>query len=113
MTEGASDRDVIAAELEALRASEAQKTAIITSAMDAIVAADDRGYITEFNAAAESLFGYRRADVIGLRVGDVLVPENMRGHHELGLRRCAESGERRLAGQRVELEATCGSRLRR
>jgi PAS domain-containing protein len=48
--------------------------ALLDAAVDAIVMIDDRGTITTFNAAAERLFGYTTAEVLGKQV-DLLMPE--------------------------------------
>ena len=50
---------------ERLRASEARWRAIIESAVDGIIVIDEHGRIEAFNPAAERLFGYAEADVIG------------------------------------------------
>jgi PAS domain S-box-containing protein len=49
----------------ALRQSEARKTAILDTALDAIITIDHEGKVVEFNPAAERTFGYRGADVVG------------------------------------------------
>ncbi|HWH36452.1 MAG TPA: PAS domain S-box protein [Candidatus Limnocylindrales bacterium] len=90
--------------IEARRAvgvSEARKAGILDAAIDAIVSADREGRIVEFNAAAEELFGRRRSDVVGRRIADILVPEDLRPAHEAGLRRYLETGAPRILGQRV------------
>src|SRR5688572_25769494 len=45
-----------------LREIEARKAAMLESAIDAVVAIDHRGLITEFNPTAERVFGYSRAE---------------------------------------------------
>lgn len=67
----------------ALRASEARQHAILDSAHDAIVSVDIRGRIIDYNRAAEAMFGYRRQDVIGRAMNDVLVPHRFRESHGL------------------------------
>jgi PAS domain-containing protein len=54
---------------EALRESEARKSAILNTALDAIVDLDDRGRVTDFNPAAEKMFGLRRDMALGPRAG--------------------------------------------
>ena len=45
---------------DALRASEARKTAMLESSLDAVITIDHRGHVVEFNPAAEEMFGYSR-----------------------------------------------------
>lgn len=73
----------VTAELEAKQAIEDardQLEAILVSAPDAIVTVDAEQGIMSFNAAAETLFGWSRDDVIGKKV-DVLIPEDERQAH--------------------------------
>lgn len=88
-----------------LRASEALKAAVVNGALDAVVAIDTEHRIVEFNPAAERIFGYRRADVIGRSVMDVLIPPDQADAHLRGMRRYLESGEHTVLGRRVEVDA--------
>lgn len=85
--------------------SEEHKGAILQTALDAIISIDHRGQITEFNAAAERIFGYRRGDVLGRDMADLIVPPALRARHRQGLRRFLASGESHMLGRRVELTA--------
>ena len=60
----------------ALKRSEARKAAILDSALDCIVTIDHEGCITEFNPAAERTFGYRRDEVVGKQLADVIIPRH-------------------------------------
>ena len=75
---------------QALRGSEARYSGIITSAMDAIIAVDERRCILLFNPAAERMFQYSTAKVIG-RPLDMLLPLRFRSAHERHIREFAES----------------------
>ena len=88
-----------------LRDSEARKSAILEASLDAIVTMDLEGKIVEFNRAAGAMFGYRRADVIGKSMAELLVPPSVRDHHRQGLERYLATGEARILGKRVELTA--------
>lgn len=66
---------------------------------------DHEGRIIEFNPAAEALFGYRRADVMGRQMAELIIPPDLRAAHYAALRRYLETGEGRLLGRRLELEA--------
>jgi PAS domain S-box-containing protein len=89
----------------AMRASEELKSAVLASSMDCIVSMDDRGFVVEFNDAAERTFGYRREDAIGRELGELIVPADLRERHRAGLRRYLQTGEAVLLGRRVELSA--------
>ncbi len=91
---------------EELRRSEARKAAILNSALDCIVTIDHEGRITEFNPAAERTFGYRRIDVIGRYLSEVIIPPSNREKHRQGLARYQATGETQVLGRRVELTAT-------
>lgn len=75
-------RDVTAnkaAEL-ALHASERNYRELMEAAPDAILKVDQRGRMILMNQAAERMFGYGRAELIGKSV-DMLVPGGSRGFH--------------------------------
>jgi PAS domain S-box-containing protein len=89
----------------ALNSSEARKTAILDSALDCIVTIDHEARITEFNPAAERTFGYSRGEVLGKRLGDVIVPPSLREQHGRGFARYLATGEARVLGRRIETTA--------
>jgi two-component system sensor kinase FixL len=72
-------------------------TVIIESAVDAIVVIDARGRIEVFNPAAERLFGYREAEVLGSNVS-ILMPSPYREAHDGYLARYLEEGDARIIG---------------
>ncbi|PQV63309.1 PAS domain S-box-containing protein [Abditibacterium utsteinense] len=86
----------------ALKTSEVQKGAILASALDAIITMDAQGYITEWNPAAERMFGHTRAAAIGSVLGDLIVPPSLREQHKKGLKRYLETGQEILLNQRIE-----------
>lgn len=92
---------------ERLAASERAKGIILNCVTDAIIAMDSDGFITEFNRAAEAVLGYKRKDVLGLLVQDVVVPHSMREAHTQGLRRYLKTGVSHVLGKDVELTALC------
>jgi PAS domain S-box-containing protein len=82
-----------------------QNAAVLASTLDAIVAIDAQGHITEFNRAGEETFGYKRDDVIGKPLHEMIIPERYREAHVSGLKRFLETGEERVIGRRLELPA--------
>jgi len=89
----------------ALRRSEARKAAILDSALDCFVTIDHEGCITEFNPAAERTFGFRRDEVVGKQLADVIIPPSLREQHRRGLARYLITGDARVLGRRVEMTA--------
>jgi PAS domain S-box-containing protein len=90
---------------EAIRASEAHSRAILDTALDAIVTMDHQGRITEFNPAAERIFGYRRDDVVGLEMAERIIPPAYRDRHREGLARYLRDGDGPVIGNRFEITA--------
>jgi PAS domain S-box-containing protein len=89
----------------ALKRSETRKAAVLDSALDCIVTIDHEGCITEFNPAAERTFGYRREEVVGKHLTDVIIPLSLREKHRQGFARYLATGESRVLGRRVEMTA--------
>ncbi|HXK15634.1 MAG TPA: PAS domain S-box protein, partial [Gaiellaceae bacterium] len=80
-------------------------SAFLDAALDAVVAIDEEGRITEFNRAAERMFGHVAADVIGRPMADLLIPARLRKAHADGLRSAVAGGNNLLLGRRRELSA--------
>jgi PAS domain S-box-containing protein len=93
------------AQAVSLRRSEARKAAILDSALDCILTIDHEGLITEFNLAAERSFGYRRDEVVGKELADVIIPPSLRTQHRRGFARYLATGDARVLGRRVEMTA--------
>ena len=90
---------------QALRDSEQLKSAILESALDCIITVNHEGNILEFNPSAERIFGYRREQVIGEELADLIIPPRFREAHHAGFGRFLDTGESKILGQRLELPA--------
>ena len=88
-----------------LKRSEVRKAAILDSALDCIVMIDHEGRISEFNPAAEQSFGYRRDQVLGKHLADVIIPPALREQHRKGFARYLATGEAQVLGRRIEMTA--------
>ena len=88
---------------EAVRRAEALRGAVLESALDSVITMNHEGRIVEFNPAAERTFGWRRAEVVGKPVADVVIPPHLRDDHRHGLERYLATGETRILGRRVEM----------
>lgn len=80
-----------------LRAREAHLQSILDTVPDAMVVIDEHGVIQSFSQAAERLFGWGAAEVIGSNV-KVLMPSPYRESHDAHLERYLDTGERRIIG---------------
>jgi PAS domain S-box-containing protein len=87
---------------ETLRASEARNAAVIESAVDCIIVTDADGLATTFNPAAERVFGYKKAEVLGRDPVLMIVPERFQAEHREG-HRLLESGDTSFLDQRFEI----------
>ena len=85
--------------------SDARYRAVVQSALDAIIVIDSLGQIIEFNPAAERVFRWSRAQVLGLDVADVIVPPDLREGHRSGMQRHLQTGVATLLDRRLELAA--------
>ncbi len=65
---------------EALEAKEEEFRVVVESAPDGVLMVDERGTIVFVNGRTESMFGYRREELLGKKV-EVLVPAKNRGAH--------------------------------
>jgi PAS domain S-box-containing protein len=91
--------------LAGLIQSEARNRAVLEAALDAIVTVDETGTVMEFNPAAERTFGHARADAIGKKLPELLIPEQLREGHQRSFQRYLQSGKSRILGKRIEIEA--------
>jgi len=80
------------ASVEALHNIEARISGIVDSAMDAIITADEQQRIMLFNAAAEKVFLWPRAAVLGQPL-EKLIPERYRARHGEALERFGLTGQ--------------------
>ncbi len=81
----------------------ARKVAILDSAMDCIISINHRGEIIDFNPAAQRTFGYEEKEAIGLRMGDIVIPEEGRAEHFAGLEEYLRKGSSPIMHQRFEI----------
>src|SRR5262249_58739247 len=78
-------------------AREAHVASILETVPDAMIVIDEDGIVQSFSSAAERLFGYSAAQVIGKNV-KMLMPPPYRENHDDYMRRYLRTGERRIIG---------------
>ena len=77
---------------------------LLDAAVDAIIVIDHRGQIEQFSLAAQRVFGYEAAEILGQNVR-ALMPEPFRGEHDGYLDRYQATGEARIIGIGREVRA--------
>ncbi|MCC0007738.1 MAG: PAS domain S-box protein [Hyphomicrobiaceae bacterium] len=88
----------------ALRDSQARLKAIVDSAVDAIITADQNGTITSVNPATPRLFGYQESELIGQDLS-LLMPEPDKSAHSSYLNSHSISGQSKVLGKQRSLQA--------
>lgn len=81
----------------ALREREARLSSILETVPDAIVIIDERGLIESFSPAAERLFGFSFAEVLGKNV-KILMPAPYRENHDAYMERYRTTSEKHIVG---------------
>ena len=90
---------------ESLANANLRLEAISHNAPDAIVIADSRAVVSAWNPAAERMFGYAGAEVIGRPLHEVVTPERMRARAATGFARFAASNPGPMLGRVTSLMA--------
>ena len=89
--------EALAVQADQLRESEARVRAIVETAAEGIIVIGERGIIDRFNPAAERMFGYTEAEVVGKNIS-MLMPSPYREEHDGYLARYLQTGEKRIVG---------------
>jgi PAS domain S-box-containing protein len=87
---------------EALRESEERYRTVVETAADAVITVSESGTIMFANRAAEQIFGYCKADLLGQSL-TVLMPELLPHAHETGLAHYLTGGRGHRAGETVQV----------
>jgi PAS domain S-box-containing protein len=75
----------------------------LEQAVDAVVTIDENNHVTFFNASAERLWGYKRAEVVGRNV-KMLVPSQFQANHDELVNANRRTGVDKIVGTSRDLE---------
>jgi PAS domain S-box-containing protein len=88
-----------------LHNSESKLRAMIENALDAVIAMDQKGIITEWNRQAEIIFGWSHREAVGSELAELIIPSTYREAHSLGMRRFFADGVGPILNKRIEMPA--------
>ncbi len=91
------------AEEELIESAERMR-GILETASDAILTINEAGVIESANPVVEKVFGYRSEELLGESIG-ILMPESHRRQHRNYVQRYMETGQARILGRTVEINA--------
>lgn len=77
--------------------NEAHLRSILATVPDAMVVIDERGHIMSFSAAAEQMFGFTQAEVVGENVS-ILMPSPDRERHDGYIEHYRQTGRKNIIG---------------
>jgi diguanylate cyclase (GGDEF)-like protein/PAS domain S-box-containing protein len=92
-------------DVTAARLAQQRLTTIIATARDAFISIGPAGLVTEWNAAAEAMFGWTREEAVGGQLSELVMSPGMAAVHSAGLARLASGGQPVILNQRLELTA--------
>lgn len=88
-----------------LALNEARTRLIIDTAFDAIITADTKGNILEWNPQAEQIFGWNHQEIIGANLAETIIPVAHREAHNRGMKRFLETRKGTVLNKRIEITA--------
>lgn len=79
--------------------------ALIATANDAVVTIDEHSRVVDWNQSAERMFGWQRAEALGQRLTEMIIPTGLVGQHDHGIQRFLAHGVAPMFNRRVETQA--------
>ncbi len=78
---------------------------LLENALDAVVGIDANDHVLDWNHQAERIFGMTRAEALGKKMADLIIPPELREAHARGMQHYMKSGNGPILNRRIELEA--------
>jgi PAS domain S-box-containing protein len=92
----------LAQALQAVQASEQRINTIIEASQDAFIGVDLQGMITDWNSQAQRMFGWRRDEVIGWPLSQIVLPLRYRASFDEAMRVFNATGRATVLERRLE-----------
>src|SRR5579859_2315848 len=102
VTETSRPRDLLSSSDDVLRT-------VVEGALSAVVVMGPDGLVRGWGPQAERTFGWPRDEAIGSELASLIVPPELRNSHRAGIARYLRTGEARVVGRVVEMEAVTRS----
>lgn len=90
---------------QALRLAEERTRLIIDTAHDAFIAMNAEGKVIDWNRQAEITFGWKRTEILGKPMADLIIPLKYREAHQKGLKHFLTTGKGPVLNKRIEISA--------
>lgn len=90
---------------DAARESQKRIQNVLETALDAFVGLNADGLIIDWNGQAEQTFGWSRQEAMGRPLEDMILPQQYRESHRLGMKRFLHTKEGLVLNRRIEITA--------
>ncbi len=91
-------------QLEALRKSEERQRKVVETALDAFISMNIEGKIQEWNPQAERIFGFRREEVLGQHLRDLIISPQYWEMHDQWIHDFLATGQGHALNNRIEIQ---------
>ena len=88
-----------------LRNTEERINILFHNTIDAVIVMNDKGNITQWNAKAESVFGYNAEEALGQPLHELIIPERFREGHVQGMSHYLATGDGPVLNKTIEVSA--------
>jgi PAS domain S-box-containing protein len=105
ITQKRLDEELLNNYTQKLKDNEEQIQAIFDGAPDPVIVIDSESNVLRWNPKAETVFGWKIADVLGKHLYDFIVPERYREGHKKGMEHFLTSGAGPILSKPYDIEA--------
>lgn len=100
-----NDLTQLTEEVEKREEAEELAKVIINTALDAVVTANENGEIVAWSHKAVEMYGYEEHEVLGRKISDLIIPNELKAHHDAGMERMKRTRESNVTGKLIRLKS--------